>query len=35
MKVFNRNLHHSKVVDIVYSCIENLLRYYEKWLLSM
>ena len=35
MKVFNRNLHHSKVVDNVYSCIENLFRYiimnYEKW----
>ena len=25
MKVFNRNLHHSKVVDNGYSCIDNLL----------
>ena len=24
MKVFNRNLHHSKVVDNGYSCIDNL-----------
>ena len=27
MKVFNRNLHHSKVVDNGYSCIDNLFRY--------
>ena len=35
MKVFNRNLHHSKVVDNGYSCIDNLFRYYEKWFVSM